>query len=349
MTLIESASTIIEPRPQRKRRLVSICTPMYNEAENIEPCYRAVREFFERSAPGYDWEWVVTDNHSTDGSFDRLRTLAPLDPRVRGFRFSRNFGYQRSILAGYLRASGDCAVQLDCDLEDPPALIAEFLRLWEAGNQVVYGIRRSRQEGALVHAARRLFYWGLDKISEDRLPRDVGDFRLIDRRIIEELRSVRDPHVYLRGRIATLGFAQAGVPYDRSPRLRGTTKFNFWRLCGLALDATLSHSVLPLRIATFMGLALCLATVLLIAVYAGARLFWQSQWPAGFTTTVVLILFGMGINGLFLGIIGEYLARIYQHLKGSEGVIVMEEVGCGRTADRDEGVMRARNEGSRQR
>jgi dolichol-phosphate mannosyltransferase len=197
---------------------------------------------------------------------------------------------------------------------------------------VVYGVRRSRQEPRIVQFARRVFYWGLDKISEDPLPRDVGDFRLIDRRIIEELRTVRDPHLYLRGRIATMGFRQAGVPYDRSPRLRGTTKFNFWRLCGLALDATLSHSVVPLRIATFMGLALCLATVLLIAGYAAARIFWGSQWPAGFTTTVVLILLGMGINGLFLGIIGEYLARIYQHLKGTETVIVMEAVGSPQPA-----------------
>lgn len=329
MTAFDTANVIIEPLPDRspRRKLISICTPAYNEADNIEPCYRAVREFFETSAPAYDWEWVVTDNHSTDGTFERLRALAAMDSRVRGYRFSRNFGYQRSILAGYLRASGDAAVQLDCDLEDPPALIADFLRLWESGHQVAYGIRRSRQEPGAVQAARRLFYWVLDKISDDPLPRDVGDFRLIDRRIIDELRAVRDPHLYIRGRIATMGFKQAGVPYDRSPRLRGVTKFNFWRLCSLALDATLSHSVVPLRIATFMGLALCLATVVLILGYAAARIFFENQWPAGFTTTVVLILLGMGINGLFLGIIGEYLARIYQHLKGTEAVIVMEQVG----------------------
>jgi len=310
-----------------RRKLISICTPAFNERDNVEVCYNAVKDFFEQQAPQYDWEWILTDNHSTDGTFDKVRAIAARDPRVRALRFSRNFGYQRSIFTGYMHARGDAAVQLDCDLEDPPALIAEFLKKWEDGNQVVYGIRRSRQESALIQMARRIFYWGLDKISEDHLPRDVGDFRLIDRRIIEELRKIKDPHLYIRGRIATFGFNQAGVPYDRSPRLRGTSKFNFWRLCSLALDATLSHSVIPLRLATFAGLALCGATLLTIAGYGASRLFFHQEWPAGFTTTVILILLGMGINGLFLGIIGEYLARIYQHIKGSAEVIVMESAG----------------------
>lgn len=335
MSLTDKHSTIIEPTPAGKRRpLISVCTPAYDEEANVRACYEAVKAFFE-GEPGYDWEWIVTDNHSTDRTFEKVREIARADPRVRGLRFSRNFGYQRSILAGYLHARGDAAVQLDCDLEDPPAVIAKFLRLWEGGHHVAYGVRRSRPEPWAVRTARRVFYWGLDKISEDHLPRDVGDFRLIDRRVIEELRRVRDPHLYIRGRIASMGFRQAGVPYDRDPRRAGKTKFNFWRLCSLALDATLSHSVVPLRIATFMGLALCGGTVLLIAAYAVARFFGGVDWPAGFTTLVVLILFATGVNGLFLGIIGEYLARIYQHLKGTSGVIVQE-----RTDARPEGAGR---------
>lgn len=313
--------------PRATRPLISICTPAYNEQDNILPCYQAVRTFFETQAPQYDWEWIVTDNHSSDGTFATLREVASQDNRVRGIRFSRNFGYQRSILANYLAAKGNAAVQLDCDLEDPLAVVGEFLAKWEQGYHVVYGVRRTRQEGKLVQFARRVFYWGLDKISEDHLPRDVGDFRLIDRRILNELATVNDPHLYIRGRIANLGFKQTGIAYDRHPRLRGQSKFNFWRLCSLALDATLSHSVVPLRIATFMGLALCIITVLMIAGYAVSRVALGQNWPAGFTTLAVLILFGMGINGLFLGVIGEYLARIYQHLKGSSGVIVMERCG----------------------
>jgi dolichol-phosphate mannosyltransferase len=166
----------------------------------------------------------------------------------------------------------------------------------------------------------------------------VGDFRLIDRRILDELARVDDPHIYIRGRIASMGFRQVGIPYDRDARRAGSSKFNLARLVSLAVDATLSHSVLPLRLATVMGLVLCAASVLLILVYALAKFVQGAAWPAGFTTTVVLILLGMGINGLFLGIIGEYLARIYQHLKGghlrgTHGVIVMETVGT--SPDRD--------------
>lgn len=322
--------SIVEPSP--KRRLISICTPAYNEQDNVQMCYDAIRTFFETKAPNYDWEWIVTDNHSTDATFPRVRQLADSDPRVRGIRFSRNFGYQRSIFANYMAARGDAAVQLDCDLEDPLEIVGEFVQKWEQGYHVVYGIRRSRQEPALVQFARRVFYWGLDQISEDTLPRDVGDFRLIDRRIIEELRKVNDPHLYIRGRIANFGFNQTGIPYDRNPRLHGVSKFNFWRLCSLALDATLSHSVVPLRLATLAGLALCAATVLMIVGYATSRAFFHQEWPAGFTTTVVLILLGMGMNGLFLGIIGEYLARIYQHLKGSTDVMIMETCGTSAVA-----------------
>lgn len=336
-------NTIIEPRPLDPahtnaaafgsgKKLISICTPAYNEVDNVETCYRAVCDFFESVKDRYEFEWIVTDNHSTDGTFDIIRRIAAKDQRVRGLRFSRNFGYQRSILTGYLNSKGHAAIQLDCDLEDPVAMIAPFLKAWEEGHQVVYGIRRTRQEHALLQAARKVFYWGLDKISEDHLPRDVGDFRLIDRRIIEELRLVDDPHIYIRGRIATLGFSQVGIPYDRQPRLKGSSKFNLWKLFGLALDATLSHSVVPLRIATFAGLLLCAATVLMIAGYSVSRLIFGQQWPAGFTTTVVLVLLGMGINGLFLGIIGEYLARIYQHLKGTSRVIVMESTAAPASA-----------------
>jgi glycosyltransferase involved in cell wall biosynthesis len=333
MSEVIASHSVIEAKPvATRRRLISICTPAFNEEANVEACYKAVVDLFDKRLTQYDWEWIITDNHSEDATFEKVRAIAAADPRVRGIRFSRNFGYQRSIFAGYAHASGDAAVQLDCDLEDPPAIIEDFVRLWERGHEVVYGIRRTRQEPMWLQRVRRTFYWALDKVSEDRLPRDVGDFRLIDRRILDELARVDDPHIYIRGRIASMGFRQVGIPYDRDARRAGASKFNPGRLALLAVDATLSHSVLPLRIATVMGLALCAASVLLILVYALAKFVQGAAWPAGFTTTVVLILLGMGINGLFLGIIGEYLARIHQHLKGghlrgSHGVIVMETVG----------------------
>lgn len=316
-----AAASVIEPKTGA-RRLISIVTPAYNEEANVERCVQAVREFFAGPGSRYDYEHVFTDNHSTDATYDKLVEIARGDSRIRVIRFSRNFGYQRSIQAGYRAAKGDAAVQLDADLEDPPAVIEEFLRLWEQGHHVVYGIRRSRPEGVVILTARKIFYRMLNQISEDDLPADAGDFRLLDRRVIDEVARVRDPNLYIRGRVAAMGFSQVGVQYDRDRRLAGQSKFNFGRLLSLALDATLSHSVVPLRMATYAGLALCVATVLLIVGYTLAKLVFGSTWPAGFTTLAVLILFGIGINGLFLGVIGEYLARIYRHLKESPEVII---------------------------
>ncbi len=318
------AAGVETPRGGR-RKLISVCTPAYNEEANVERCYQAVCAFFDGpGAPGaaYDFELVFTDNHSTDATFEKVAAIARTDPRVRILRFSRNFGYQRSIQTGYRHARGDAAVQLDADLEDPPAVIAQFLEKWEQGYQVVYGVRRSRQEGPIIQLARKVFYRLLNRIAEDDLPADVGDFRLIDRRVIDQVAKIRDPHLYIRGRIAAMGFNQIGVPYDRDRRIAGASKFNFTRLMALALDATLSHSTVPLRLATYTGLVISLVAVVLIVGYSLARVLFGTSWPAGFTTLAVLTLMGIGINGLFLGIIGEYLARIYRHLKDSAEVIV---------------------------
>lgn len=322
---------ILEPKPPAspaggRRPLISICTPVYNEEDNIDRCVQAVRELFSGALSDCDYEHVFTDNHSTDATFPRLAVIASADPRVRVIRFSRNFGYQRSILAGYKRALGDAAIQLDCDLEDPPRIAAEFVRLWRRGYKVVYGVRRSRVEPWLVQVVRKAFYRVLSAISEDPLPQDAGDFRLIDRQVIDALAGIHDPNIYIRGRVSAMGFAQIGVDYDRDARVAGKTKFNMWRLMSLAIDATLSHSVVPLRIATGVGLTLSVLAGAMILFYAVARFAWGSSWPSGFTTLAVLLLLAIGLNGLFLGIIGEYLARIYRHLKDSTDVIVEHEL-----------------------
>ncbi len=323
---------LLEPKPLTTatagvRPLISVCTPVYNEEDNVERCIAAVRELFEKTLTDCDYEHVFTDNHSTDGTFPKLARIAAEDPRVRVIRFSRNFGYQRSIMTGYRHAVGDAAIQLDCDLEDPPRIAAEFVRLWRQGYKVVYGVRRGRVEPRAVQLARRVFYRTLALISEDPLPENAGDFRLLDRAVIDALARIHDPSIYIRGRVATLGFEQAGVEYDRDARIAGRTKFNVWRLMSLAIDATLSHSVVPLRIATGVGLLMFVLAGALIVVYVAARLVWGASWPGGFATLAVLVLLGIGLNGLFLGIIGEYLARIYRHLKEHPDVVIEQAVG----------------------
>ena len=187
------------------RKLISICVPVYNEEDNIRPLYERVRTVMSQLEQRYDYEVLFTDNRSEDRTFERLATLALEDKRVRVIRFSRNFGFQRSILANYVNARGAAAVQLDCDLQDPPELIVEFLRRWEEGYAVVYGVRGNRPaENPFLFGLRRFFYRLIDALSEDTLPHDAGDFRLIDRRVIEELRHVRDQQPYLRGLIAAM-------------------------------------------------------------------------------------------------------------------------------------------------
>jgi glycosyltransferase involved in cell wall biosynthesis len=297
------------------KKLISIVVPVFNEEESIQPLYDALVPVLDPLSEWYNFEIIFTDNHSTDGTFERLAGLAERDRRVRVFRFSRNFGFQRSIFTGYMKAVGDAAVQIDCDLQDPPELIPEFLRMWAEGWHVVYGIRRSRREGWWIQTTRRVFYRLLDALSEDHLPNDAGDFRLVDRRIIDELRQIDDYQPYLRGAIASLGFRQIGIPYDRNERAHGSSKFFIRDLVALALDGILNHSVVPLRIATFTGLIVSFVTFLGLGFYAIDKLAFGRDWPAGFATTISLILLTLSLNALFLGIIGEYLGRIYKQVK----------------------------------
>lgn len=308
---------ISTPAPTRPGEppLVSIVCPVFNEQGNIFPLYEALQAVFDSVAERYRWELVFTDNHSTDGTFAELSQLAARDPRVRVFRFSRNFGFQRSIYTGYMQARGAVAVQIDCDLQDPPALILEFLREWEAGSAIVYGVRRTRKEGALITLTRKVFYRLIDFLSEDRLPLDAGDFRLVDRRVLDVLARIHDESPYLRGTLAGVGFPQKGIPYDRAARTIGESKFSLTDLFKLALDGILAQSTVPLRLATYTGLGVALLTFLGTVGFVVGRVFFGQEWPAGFAMTTVLILLSLSVNALFLGIVGEYVGRIYRQVR----------------------------------
>lgn len=308
------------------RKLVSVVVPVYQEHGNIEPLYAAVSRVMQTVADRYDWELVFTDNHSTDGTFDELCALAGREPRVRVFRFSRNFGFQRSIWTGYLKARGAAAIQIDCDLQDPPELILEFLREWENGHHIVYGVRKKRVEGIAITLARRIFYRLINLLSEDHLPHDAGDFRLVDRKVLDALLQIEDQQPYLRGTLATLGFSQKGIEYDRAGRAHGHSKFRLRDLVALALDGILAHSTVPLRLATYTGLCVSVLTFLGIILYFVGRVLYGRDWPAGFATTTVLILLGISLNALFLGVIGEYVGRIYQQVKRRPMTIIERRI-----------------------
>jgi glycosyltransferase involved in cell wall biosynthesis len=308
------------------RPLVSLVVPVFNEEDNVVPFYADVRRVIDPLASRFNFEFVFTDNHSTDRTPELLRELARTDPRIRAYRLSRNFGYQRSILTAYLKCSGDAAIQLDCDLQDPSDMIVQFLDRWQEGYDVVYGTRVSRLESWKWSLARKVFYWLVDFLSEDPIPLDAGDFRLVSRRVIEELRRIDDTRPYLRGTIATLGFNQLGISYNRGARVRGASKFSIYDNVMLALDGIINQSVVPLRVATYVGLSVSFATILAIFGYLVAHFTVGFRAPAGFTTITVLILGSLSINAMLLGILGEYLGRMYLQMKRKSLSIVEREL-----------------------
>jgi polyisoprenyl-phosphate glycosyltransferase len=322
------------PRP-----LISIVVPVFNEEPNIHPFYEAITGCVAKLADRFRFEFVFTDNHSTDRTFELLSTLGQRDVRIRVYRFSRNFGYQRSIMTGYTQARGEAAIQLDCDLQDPPALIERFLDEWEAGADVVYGIRVKRQESHGINFLRTIFYRLVDRLSEDPIPVDAGDFRLVSSRVIKVLCTFDDAQPYLRGTIAGLGFKQVGIEYERAARLHGESKFPLSKLISLALDGILNHSTIPLRISTYFGLVVSALTLLGLMGYVAAKLTFGLSWPAGFATLAALILASISINAMLLGIIGEYLGRMYRQMRRRPLTIVESVVEGGRVMRPEEGAI----------
>tara|TARA_A100001037_G_C15104529_1_gene615691 strand:- start:405 stop:1400 length:996 start_codon:yes stop_codon:yes gene_type:complete len=308
------------------KKLLSVVIPVFNESENIEKLISRLLAVLDRLKDKYDFELVFTDNHSTDGTYEVLKAWSNKLSNLRVLRFSKNVGYQRSILTGYLSARGDAAIQIDADLQDPPEIISEFISQWENGYQVVYGVRTSRVDGVGSRLIRHVFYRALNAFSRDNLPLDAGEFRLIDRRVIDELKYINDVRPYLRGTIASMGFKQIGIPYERRAREVGESKFDSKDLLKLAVDGFINHSTLPLRIATFTGLIVSVGTLVTGIGFFVGKLFFQQSWPRGFATTTILVLMSLSILSLLLGVIGEYLARIYEQLRYSPKVMIEKEI-----------------------
>lgn len=312
--------------------LVSIIVPTLNEEGNIEPLFkrltalaRQIREEF-----GMATEIVVNDNCSTDRTLEELKQQADqIDPAVaavRIFRFSRNIGFQKSILVGYRKSRGDAVAQIDADMQDPPELLLEFLRRWRDGNQIVYGVRRRPEENLAMRTARMAFYRLINRLSEDVLPHDAGDFRLLDRQVVDVVCTLHDNDPYLRGTIASLGLRQFGVVYDRSSRTRGQSKFGLTQLAKLAIDGITNHTTIPLRLASYLALALVVAAGVLVAVYLFAWLTSDQPMPLGFMTLALLQLGTMATVSFLFAIQGFYLQRIYNQVKDKPLAIIEHSI-----------------------
>lgn len=302
-------------------KTLSIVIPFYNEGENVDRIYTELIAIHGRELRDYALEVLLMDNHSDDDSFARAERIAQHDARVTVIRLSRNFGYQANILHGFLAARGDAVVQLDADGEDDPALIPQMVRVWESGNEVVYGVRRRRHESWLLTFQRKVFYRLLRLGSGVDLPLDAGDFRLLDRRVVEALRGFPESHLYLRGIVSYAGFRQTGFPYDRRPRFSGTSKFSYrgnWRL---AWDAVTSFTDLPLRFAAWLGAILAGMSFFALLFYLAYH-FTVGTRLHGFTTIVLVLFFMAGSQFMFLGLLGMYLGRIFIEVKRRPTAIV---------------------------
>jgi len=323
MLKLESvANEIMRSDPAVHRRLlISIAIPVLNEAENLHALYARLDLLSKKLAARCDLEFVFSDNHSTDHTWEMLTDMAAADPRIRAIRFSKNVGFQRSILANYMHTRGAAVLQIDADLQDPPELLEQFLDLWEQGYHVVYGVRAKRREGAFINGFRKFGYWVVDRVSEHPIPRDAGDFRLVDRRVINALQKIRSSNPYLRGQIAGLGFRQIGVPYERAARVAGESKFGLMQVIRLGMTGVFNHSVMPLRLATWSGVTLLALSLVGALYYLILRLF-HPELPRGLASIHILVLFGIGLQSLLLGIVGEYLQRIYLVLRSEPTAIV---------------------------
>ncbi len=300
----------------------TIIAPVYNETGCLDVLYERVKEVMDSTKE--TWELVLVDDGSTDGSTDMIRELGKKDKRVRPVIFARNFGHQIAVTAGLDYARGDAVVIIDADLQDPPEVILELIQKWREGYQVVYAQRTEREgESWFKLKTASLFYRTIYRITDVKIPLDTGDFRLLDRKVVDVMNTMREKHRFLRGMSAWVGFRSIGVPYKRAARFAGKTKYPFKKMVKLALTAITSFSYMPLQMAMWIGFVSAGISIVAIPVVIILRLI-GSQFFFGQATTLIAVLFLGGVQLICIGILGEYVGRIYDEAKGRPLYITSE-------------------------
>jgi glycosyltransferase involved in cell wall biosynthesis len=308
---------------------LSIVIPLYNEAGNIDELLRRVTAVVRTlPEPPLAYEIICVDDGSRDATREKLVAAARIDPRLRVISLSRNFGHQIAATAGLDAARGDAVVLMDGDLQDPPELIAEFLERYRAGYDVVYATRRRRSgESRFKILTAALFYRVVRRLTNVSIPVDTGDFRLMSRRVVDALRETRERHRFIRGLVSWVGFHQTGVEYDRDPRFSGETKYPFSKMLKFAIDGITAFSEIPLRFASYLGF-ITSSFAFLYAVVILILKFLHFNEP-GYTSTILTVLFLGGVQLIGIGILGEYVGRIYDEIKARPLYLIAENVGAG--------------------
>ena len=308
---------------QRPRVELSLVFPIYNEEENIPELYRRVSQVVKENGIE-DAEFLFVNDGSSDRSEEMIRELKTSDPRVKLINFSRNFGHQAAITAGIDLSNGAATILMDADMQDPPELITEMLQKWRDGAEIVYAVRKKRDDDALLKKVFAVsFYRLLQHLASIDIPLDTGDFCLLDRKVVNQLKDLPEKNRFLRGLRSWLGYKQAAVSFDRPARFAGSAKYTFRQSARLAINGIVGFSSFPLRIAVFAGFAACLAAFGLL-IWAFAAFFLDLNIERGWTSIVVVLLTVGGIQLILLGSIGEYIGRIYDEVKQRPNYVIRE-------------------------
>jgi glycosyltransferase involved in cell wall biosynthesis len=309
-------------------KTISITTPCFNEEANVRDCYDAVKALFDGPLSGYAREHVFADNCSTDRTVEILREIAAADPAVKVIVNARNFGPLRSTYNAVLATSGDAILLfLPADMQDPPSLLPEFVKLWEQGYEIVYGIRATRSEGWVMRSIRRVYYRIISKFSYVAFPPDVGDFQLVDRKVLDAMRKTEDAYPFMRMMTFESGFRSVGVRYHWLARKKGFSKNSFFNLVDQGLNGIITFTTVPLRAALFLGTAISILSIvyafitLLIALLSTGKLA-----EPGIPTLIVALFFFAGIQIFFMGLLGEYILAIYGQVRKKPMVIERERI-----------------------
>ncbi len=306
----------------KQKPVYSVVAPVFNEIGCVEEFYNRISGVMGSLRAA--WELVLVDDGSTDGSTEIIRSLAKKDPHVRPVIFARNFGHQIAVTAGLDYARGDAVVVIDADLQDPPEVILDLIAKWKEGFEVVYAVRRKREgESWFKLFTASAFYRVIYRITDVKIPLDTGDFRLMDRKVVNVMGQMRERHRFLRGMAAWVGYRQVGVEYDRKERFAGSTKYPLSKMLKLALNAITSFSYFPLQMATYLGFICAALSIVAIPVVIVLRLS-HGAALLGQATTLIMVLFLGGVQLITLGILGEYIGRIYDEVKGRPLYIVSE-------------------------
>lgn len=306
-------------------KTVSVVTACYNEEDNIEAIYTQVQQVFD-ALPQYNYEHIFIDNASSDQTVPILREIAARDKRVKVIVNARNFGHIRSPFHGLMQANGDAVISIVADLQDPPEMLVEFLKKWEQGYKMVLGIKKGSEEAKPMFAVRRLYYKLVSSLAEVELIKDFTGFGLYDQEVIRILRTISDPYPYFRGLICDIGFEKARVEYVQPLRKRGITKNNFYTLYDMAMLGMTNHSKVPLRLATMLGFAMSILSLLLGFAYLVYKLIFWERFSVGVAPLVIGLFFVGSVQLFFLGIVGEYVGAIHTQVLRRPLVIEKERI-----------------------